>query len=169
MTLLPSRQAAIRANIVAAILALPDWPLDVPVEKLGIPSDAFHMGHRTMVGVCLTDDAWRNLDEGLDDPLDHEAEMEVQIVVYSTSEASPTGALEPDDGNIDGLVGLILGSNRPGYGPGLRSADVGAPFDVGAVRCRAVRTQLMAEQKRAEGSGGALAKIIMMRTTALPL
>ena len=32
----PSRQATIRDNIVAAILALPDWPSDVPVMKLGM-------------------------------------------------------------------------------------------------------------------------------------
>jgi hypothetical protein len=166
---LPSRQASIRDNIVAAILALPNWPADVPVEKLGLPQDAFHRGYRTMVGVCLTDDTWQNIDEGLDDYLDKQAEIDVQIVVYSTSEGSPTGALEPDDGNIDGLIGLLLGSHRPGYGPGLRSADVGAPFDVGAIRCRAVKTSLIADQKRAEGSGGALAKVIMMRTTTLPL
>lgn len=166
---LPSRQAAIRDNIVAAILALPDWPSDVPVEKIGIPQDCFRRGYRTMVGVCLTDDVFLNIDEGLDDPLDHEAEMDVQVVIYSTSEASPAGAFEPDDGRIDSLTSLILGSHRPGYGPGLRSADVGVAGDTGAIRCRGVKSSLMADQARAEGAGGAIAKILNMRTTAFGL
>lgn len=150
MTLL-SIQAQIRDNIVAAILALPTWPAEVPVEKLGLPTDAFYRGYRRMVGVCLTEDEWHSLDLGLNDPLDQPATMELSIVVYSTSELSPVGALEPDDGMIDGLVGAILGSGRGGYGPGLRSADVGVPGQTGAVRCRAVRTQLMADEKRALG------------------
>lgn len=164
-----SRQAALRENIVAAILALPSWPSDVPVLKLGIPQDAFRMGYRKMVGVCLTDDVWQDIDEGLGDFLDKEATVDIQIVVYSTSEATPTGALEPEDGDIDGLIGLILGSNRPGYGGGLRSVNVGVPFDTGPVRCRAVKTHLVADQARAEGAGGALAKVINMRTTTLVL
>jgi hypothetical protein len=165
-----SRQAVIRDNIVAAIKALPGWPPDVPVEKLGLPADAFHRDHRTMVGVCMTDEAWTSIDLGLGDPVDQPAEMNVQIIVYATSESGdPAAVFSPDDGNIDGLVSKILGSNVPGYGPGLRNADVGVPGETGAVRLRAVRTQLIAEQKRAEGSGGALAKIIQMRTTALPL
>lgn len=164
-----SRQATIRDNIVAAILALPNWPSDIPVLKLGIPQDAFRLGYRKLVGVCLTDDTWQNIDEGLADYLDKPAEVDIQIIIYATSEVSPVGAFEPDDGNIDGLFGLILGSNRPGYGPGLRSANVGVPFDTGPVYCRAVKTNLIADQARAEGAGGALAKVINMRTTTLVL
>jgi len=164
-----SRQAALRENIVNAIKALPNWPSHVPVMKLGIPQDAFRMECRTMVGVCLTDEVWQNIDKGLGDYLDKEATVDVQIVVYSTSELMPSGALEPEDGNIDGLVGLILGSNRPGYGTGLRSVNVGVPFDTGPVYCRAVKTNLVADQARAEGSGGGLAKVINMRTTSLVL
>lgn len=166
---IPSKQAIIRDNIVAAILALPGWPSGVAVEKLGLPTDAFHRGHRTMVGVCLTEDVWNSLDLGLDDPLDQPSEMDVNIVIYSTSELSPAGALEPDDGNIDGLLSLILGSGAAGYGRGLRTADVGVPFVTGGIRMRAVKTTLMADQKRAEGAGGAIAKILLMRTTAVPL
>lgn len=160
-----SRQSAIRENTVAAILAIPNWPDDVPVEKLGIPQDAFRRGYRTMVGVCLTDDVWTSIDLGLGDPLDQPATVDVQVIVYSTSEGSPSGALDADDGRIDSLVGLLLGSNRPGYGPGLRSADVGVPNDTGPIRLRAVKTAIMADQARAEGNGGALAKIINFRTT----
>lgn len=164
-----SLQATIRENIVNAILALPGWPSEVPVVKLGIPQDAFRLGYRTLVGVCLTDDAWTSIDLGLGDQLDQPATVEVQVVVYSTSEASPTGAFEPDDGNIDGLVGLLLGSNRAGYGPGLRSADVGVPNETGEVHCRGVKTNIVADQARAEGTGGAIAKIINFRTTVFPL
>ena len=167
---MPSRQWAIRKNIVNAILALPGWPADVPVELLGLPADAFHRSHRTMVGVCVTDDTWLSPDSGIGDYVDQAAEMEVQIIVYSTSESGdPSGVFDPDDGNVDGLCGLILGGNSGEYGPGLRSADVGVPGETAAVRLRAIRTQLIAEQKRAEGSGGALAKVIMMRTTTFPL
>ena len=170
VTLPRGRQWTIRENIIAAIEALPNWPADVPVKMLGLPADAFHMELRTMVGVCLTDDSWTNVDTPIGDYVDQAAEMNIQIIVLTTSESGdPAGVFDPDDGQLDSLVGLILGSNQGGYGPGLRSADVGVAGETAAVRLRAVRTQLIAEQKRAEGSGGALAKIIMMRTTTLPL
>lgn len=163
------RLGTIRTNIVNAILALPGWPSGVPVEKLGIPHDVFFRGPRTMVGVCTTEEAWTDLEEGIGDYIDRMAEADVSVVVFSTSELSPAGALEVDDGNIDGLVSIILGSRVGGIGPGLRSADVGVPGETGAVRCRAVKTQLIADARRAEGSGGGLAKVILFRTTALPL
>lgn len=169
MSVMPSITATIRDNIVAAIRALPGWPQEVPVEKLGLPQDAFFRGHRAMVGVCLTTDKWTSIDLGLGDNLDQPCEMDLQIVVYATSELSPAGALDPDDGNIDGLVGMLLGSNRAGYGRGLRDVDVGVPSQTGAVRCRAVSTSLMADQKRAEGAGGAMAKVLSMRTTVVAL
>jgi hypothetical protein len=171
VTLPPGRQSVIRENIKNAILGLPDWPSDVAVEKVGLPADVFQMGRRTMVGVCITDDSWLSVDTPIGDYVDQAAEMNVQIIVYATSESGgeTSSVFEPDDGRIDTLVGLILGSNSGGYGPGLRSADIGVPGETAAVRLRAVKTQLIAEQKRAEGSGGALAKIIMMRTTTLPL
>jgi hypothetical protein len=95
--------------------------------------------------------------------------MEMQIVVYGTSELDPVGALQPEDGQIDGLIELLLGSYRPGYGSGLRTVDVGIPGVTGEVRLRAVHTLLVADPKRAEGSGGGLAKILTMRTTSLAL
>lgn len=172
MTLL-SKTAQIRDNIRAAILALPDWPADVPVEKLLIPTDAFHRGHRMMVGVCLTEDSWQNLDLALNDFIDHEAMMEMTLVIYSTSESggdSTTGALEPDDGRIDGLLGILLGSHAPGYGSGLRNVDVGIPGVTGSMHFRAVKTQLMADERRAQGvSGGAVAKLLFMRSTSFAL
>lgn len=166
---LPSKQATIRDNVVAAIKALPNWPADWPVEKIGIPQDLFYRGLRRAVGVCLTEDTWHSLDLGLSDPLDQPAEMDLVIVVYATSELSPTGALEPDDGGIDGIVGLILGSNAVGYGAGLRSADVGVAFVTGGVRCRAVKTAVMADEHRSVGNGGGLAKLLFLRTTAFGL
>lgn len=171
MSPLPSIQGQIRDNVVAAILALPNWPSDVPVEKLGIPPDAFQRGYRTMVGVCLTDDTWtpQAITSGLGDYNDKESEIDLAIVVYSTSEASPSGALESDDGMIDGLVTAILGSNRAGYGPGIRAVDLGVAGVTGGLHLIAVKTQIVADAKRAEGSGGALAKVIMCRTTALAL
>ena len=172
MTLPVGRQGEIRKNIAAAIRALSGWPPEVPVETLALAQDAFRREHRTMVGVTLTDDTWQHIDDGISDYLDRAAEIDVSIVVYSTSESggdSTTGVLDSDDGMIDGLVGLILGSSVGGYGSGLRSVNVGIAGETGGVYLRAVKTQLMADQKRAEGSGGALAKIIMMRTTTLPL
>lgn len=169
MTLMPSIQSEVRDNIVAAIKALPNWPASVPVEKVGFSADVFRRGHRCMVGVASTTDEWQSLNLNLGDAVDQPAEMDIEIVVYATSELSPTGALDPDDGNIDGLVSAILGSHRGGYGPGIRNTDVGVPFQTGGVYCRAVKTYLIADQARAEGSGGALAKCILMRTTTLPL
>lgn len=166
---LPSRENTIRENIKTAILNLTNWPADVPVELLGFYTDVFYRGHLTAVGVCLTTDDWHNLEDGLNDFLDHEATIDVQIVVFSTSEIDPSGALKPDDGRIDALIELLLGSNRPGFGAGIRTVDVGVPGVTGEVRLRAVHTLLVADPKRAEGSGGGLAKILTMRTTSLGL
>lgn len=174
MTLPIGRVGAIRTNILNAIKALPGWPTFVPVEKYALPQDVFRREQRTVVGVCLTDETWQEIEAplGAGGDLDHQAEIDVSIVIYSTSESggdSTAGVLEADDGMIDALEALILGSRVGDAGPGIRQTDVGVPGETGAVYVRPVKTQLMADQKRAEGSGGALAKIIMMRTTTLPL
>ena len=166
---MPSIQGDIRDNIVAAILAIQGWPQNMPVEKVAFMTDVFYRQHRAMVGVAMTEDRWTSIDYSLSDPLDQPATIDLNVVVYATSELSPTGALETDDGNIDGIVSLILGSNRPGFTKGLRAVDVGMAFTTGGVYCRAVKTFLVADQRRSEGSGGAMAKVILMRTTTLPL
>jgi hypothetical protein len=167
---LPDRWSPIRINIVNGIKAIPGWPRDVEVRALGIPQDAFFQGWRRGVGVCLSaEDEWQSIDKGLNDRLDQPAEMNVPICIYSYSEASPAGALEARDGGIDTLASLLLGSNVTGYTRGIRSVDIGIPFETGGVYLRAVKTQLIPEQKRAEGSGGGLVKVIMFRTTTLPL
>lgn len=165
---LPSVQAAIRQNVVNAILALPNLP-NIPVEMLLVYTDVFYRGYRTGIGVCAPTEDWLDVDKGLNDFLDRQAEMPFHIAVYSTSELSPTGALLPDDGQIDGLVSLILGSNHPGYGRGIRNTDVGVAGVTGEVRCRAISSAIVADPKRAEGSGGGVAKILTMRTTTLAL
>jgi hypothetical protein len=166
---LSGRLTTIRDNIVAAITALPGYN-GTPVFKLGIPHDLFWLGPRVAIGVCLSEEDYLHPDEGLGDRLDREAEMLIPICVLSTSEANVAAALEEDVTGIDDLSALILGSHHgPMAGPGLRSANVGVVGETGGVYLRAIKTTLIPDPKRSEGSGGALMKVILMRTTAVPL
>lgn len=168
-----NRWSLLRANVVAAleaVVATAVAPMnDLHVIPIGIPADLFYLGVREGIGVTMASDNWLNLDEGLTDYYDHEATMDLMICLLATSEQSPDGALT-DDGKLDDMTELVLGSRVPAFASaGIRGTDVGAGLGIGAVRLRAVKSQLIPEQKRAEGSGGALAKVILMRTTSLPL
>ena len=161
-----NRWSDLRDNVVAAIKALPGIN-GTPVEKLGIPADAFRIERRELIGVCLAEDVWDVPMRGVGDYRDVPAEISFPIVVVATSEYPPASALE-DDGKIEDLVAAILGSNVGDIGIGIRGVNVGNST-TGAVYLMAVKSQLVPDKSRAEGSGGKLAKIIEMKTTVLPL
>jgi hypothetical protein len=164
-----SRWTVIRNNVIAAIKALPLYDPAIPVYALGVPPDIFGMGTRVALGVCLSQDIWLDVDSALSYYVDREAEMNIPIVILTTSEASPAGALE-EAGMIDDLTAMILGTAvGPMTGPGLRSADVGVAGETGGVYLRSVTSTLVPGPDRALGAGGALAKVILMRTTSVPL
>jgi hypothetical protein len=163
-----SRFTAIRQNICNAIVALPGYDQSWPVYPLGIPADAFFLGVPTAIGVCLSKDRWIKPEDDIQMRIDQEAVMDIPIVFLGTSEASPAGALSEDE-MIDDMVSTVLGTAMgPRAGPGIRSVDVGIPGEC-VLYLMAIGSDLIPEKKRAEGSGGALAKVILFRTTSLAL
>jgi hypothetical protein len=161
-----NRWSAIRDNVVAAIKALPGIN-GTPVVKLGIPADLWKFGHREAIGVCITEDEWDVPARGISDFRDNPAEIHIPIVILATSEYPVESAFE-DDGKIDDLTAALLGSNVGTSGAGIRGVDVGTS-DTGAVYLVPVKSQIVPDKNRAEGSGGAIAKIIEFKSTVLPL
>ncbi len=163
-----SRWAVIRQNIEQAIKQLPLYD-GTPVFQVGIPADLFNSQADTAIGVCVADDTWLDYDKGLSSYLDREAEMDIPIGIYNHSTASAAGVFM-EDGAIDDLSALLLGTTAgPKKGPGIRSVDVGVPGETGGVYLRAIKSQVIPGPKRAEGSGGPLVKVILFRTTSVPL
>lgn len=163
----------LRDNVVAALetlVASAAPPLnDLRVVPVGIAADMFYLGVREGIGVTLASDVWLHLEQGLTDYYDHEAEMDIQLVLLATDESGPGNALS-SPGKIDDMMELVLGSRVPAFtSAGIRATDVGAGIGLGAVRLRAVKSSIVPEQKRAEGAGGALAKVLLMRTTSMGL
>ncbi len=161
-----NRWKVIRENVAAAIQALPAVD-GTPVYQLGIPADILHMGARQAVGVCLTEDKWDRAARGIADYLDNPAEITIPVVIMSTSEYPPDSALTAD-GKIDDLTAAILGANLGDVGQGIRVVNVGDET-TGPVYLTAEKSEIVAEPKRAEGSGGALLKVITFVSTVLPL
>jgi hypothetical protein len=162
-----NKWGAIRANVIAAIQALPGIN-GTPVKALGIPADAFRLELREVIGVCLAEDEWDTAARGIADYRDNPATINVPIVILATSEWPPESA-QSDDGKIEDLTAAILGSNTVGGpGPGIRGVNVGTS-ETGAVYLAAVKSQIIPDKNRAEGSGGAIAKVLEMRSTVLPL
>ncbi len=152
--------------MVAAIKALPGIN-GTPVVPLGIPADAYRLGFRKVIGVCMAEDAWDEKGLDIGEFRDAPANIYMPIVVLATSEYPPESA-QSDDGQIEDLTAAILGSNVGSVGPGIRGVNVGSP-DTGIVRFYALKSHIIPDKNRAEGSGGALAKIIEMKSTVLPL
>lgn len=162
-----TRWGAIRDNLVAAIKALPGIN-GTPVVKLGVPEDVWPLGMRDVIGVCLTEDDWLDIDEGISDYRDRPALITIPVVVKTTSEWPPESALN-DGGKIEELCQAILGSNIGTAGAGVRGVDIGLPGVTGGVYVRAVSSQIVAGQDRTPGSGGSICKVLTMKSTVLPL